>query len=48
MFGAGTGALLSMEGTLEGIIFLSDLAQLAEGVRAYATLRDVSEREVRI
>ena len=36
------------EGTLEGIISLSDIAQLEEGVRAYATLRDVSEREAHI
>jgi CBS domain-containing protein len=36
------------EGTLEGVISLSDIALLEEGVRAYATLRDVSEREARL
>ena len=35
-------------GHLEGVISLSDLAQVEDGARAYATLRDVSEREARI
>lgn len=36
------------EGILEGIISLSDIAQLGDGAHASATLRDVSDREVRI
>ena len=36
------------EGVLEGIISLSDLAQLADGASASATLRNVSDREARI
>jgi CBS domain-containing protein len=35
-------------GNLEGVISLSDLAQLEDGVRAYATLSNVSGREARI
>jgi CBS domain-containing protein len=33
---------------LEGIISLSDIAQVEEGQRASATLRGISEREARI
>jgi CBS domain-containing protein len=33
---------------LEGVISLSDIAQVEEGRRASATLRDISEREVRM
>ena len=36
------------EGVLEGIISLSDIAQLDDGARASATLRNVSDREARI
>jgi len=35
------------DGILEGIISLSDLAQLENGARASATLRNVSDREAR-
>jgi CBS domain-containing protein len=35
-------------GILEGIISLSDIAQLEDGARASATLRNVSDREARI
>ena len=33
---------------LEGVISLSDIAQVEEGARASATLRNVSERETRV
>jgi CBS domain-containing protein len=36
------------EGILKGVISLSDIAQLEEGDRASETLRNVSNREVRI
>jgi CBS domain-containing protein len=35
-------------GILEGIISLSDIAQLEDGARASATLRNVSDREARL
>jgi CBS domain-containing protein len=39
---------LSDEGLLEGVISLSDIAQVADGATASATLRDVSAREARL
>jgi CBS domain-containing protein len=39
---------LSDEGLLEGVISLSDIAQVADGADASATLRDVSAREARL
>jgi CBS domain-containing protein len=39
---------LSDDGLLEGVISLSDIAQLADGAAASATLRDVSAREARL
>jgi CBS domain-containing protein len=36
------------DGVLEGIISLSDIAQIEDGSRASATLRNVSDREARI
>jgi CBS domain-containing protein len=36
------------KGILEGIISLSDIAQLGDGVHAFATLRAISDREVRL
>jgi CBS domain-containing protein len=38
---------LSRNDELEGVISLSDIAQVEEGQRASATLRDISEREAR-
>jgi CBS domain-containing protein len=34
------------EGMLEGIISLSDIAQLEDSALAFSTLRNISEREV--
>jgi CBS domain-containing protein len=39
---------LSEAGTLEGVISLSDIAQLHDTASASQTLRDVSEREARL
>jgi CBS domain-containing protein len=39
---------LSDEGLLEGVISLSDIAHVADGAAASATLRDVSAREARL
>jgi CBS domain-containing protein len=39
---------INMDGVLEGIISLSDIAQLPDGAAASATLRNVSDRETRI
>ena len=38
---------LSGSGKLEGVISLSDIAQVEQGQRASATLRGISEREAR-
>jgi CBS domain-containing protein len=35
------------EGALQGVISLSDIAELEDGRRASATLRELSDREVR-
>lgn len=39
---------IGTDGTLEGVISLSDIAQLEDGARASATLRNVSDREIRL
>jgi CBS domain-containing protein len=39
---------IGTDGTLEGVISLSDIAQLEDGARAIATLRNVSDREIRL
>jgi hypothetical protein len=39
---------LSGKNELEGVINLSDIAQVEEGQRASATLRGISEREARV
>src|SRR5579872_4638997 len=39
---------MSDEALLEGVISLSDIAQVADGADASATLRDVSAREARL
>jgi CBS domain-containing protein len=39
---------INEDGALEGVISLSDIAQLEEGARASATLRNVSDREARV
>jgi len=39
---------IGTDGTLEGVISLSDIAQLEDGARASATLRNVSGREIRL
>lgn len=39
---------IGMDGTLEGVISLSDIAQVEDGRHAATTLRNVSDREVRI
>jgi len=39
---------LSGKNELEGVISLSDIAQVEEGLRASATLRGISEREARV
>jgi CBS domain-containing protein len=38
---------INADGVLEGVISLSDIAQLEDGARASATLRNVSDREAR-
>src|SRR4051812_31789524 len=38
---------INQDGFLHGVISLSDIAQLEDGTRASATLRNVSDREVR-
>jgi CBS domain-containing protein len=38
---------ITADGVLEGVISLSDIAQLEDGARASATLRNVSDREAR-
>ena len=39
---------IGLDGTLEGVISLSDIAQLEDGTRASSTLRNVSDREIRL
>ena len=39
---------IGTDGALEGVISLSDIAQLEDGARAMATLRNVSDREIRL
>jgi CBS domain-containing protein len=38
---------INERGTLEGILSLSDIAEVEQGARASATLRNVSQREIR-
>jgi CBS domain-containing protein len=39
---------VNLDGVLEGVISLSDIAQLADRADASATLRNVSDREARV